>query len=132
MGLKKEDKKLREEEERKIDPFEKKERKRIKVERSLKYAAEDEEAFTIKTKRMQNHWSDDQDEAKRTGKVQSFLDKVEWSKEEKPEIGGITWIEMYAWYVIHGGKEDEEEGRRKDPLKKLPMLQKQLADFRRQ
>lgn len=56
---------------------------------------------------------------------------MEWSKEEQIEIGGITRIETYAWYVIHGGNADEEEETRKDPLRRPTMLQKQLADYKK-
>ena len=56
---------------------------------------------------------------------------MEWGKEEKEEEGGITWIEFYAWHTIHGGQEEDEEERNRDPLRKTPMLQQQVADFKK-
>ena len=38
---------------------------------------------------------------------------------------------MYAMYAIHGGEEDEEKARKKDPLRKPPMFQAQLAEFKK-
>ena len=55
---------------------------------------------------------------------------MEWQGTED-ERGGITWIELYAMYAIHGGCEYEEEEKRKDPLRKAPMLQKQLANSKK-
>ena len=58
------------------------------------------------------------------------MERIEWKKGEE-EDGGVTWIELYALYVIHGGNADEEEERSKDVLNKPPLLQKQLADFKK-
>ena len=41
-------------------------------------------------------------------KVQSFLERIEWSKEEEEE-GGITWIELYLLFGIHGRNEEEDK-----------------------
>ena len=53
-----------------------------------------------------------------------------WKSEEAKE-GGITWIELYALYSIHGGSKDEEERKKADPLKLPPMLQGQVAEFKK-
>ena len=44
----------------------------------------------------------------RARKVQNFVGNLGWQKKEDAR-GGITWIELYALYSIHGGIEDEEE-----------------------
>ena len=62
--------------------------------------------------------------------VQSFLNKMRWRSGEAKE-GGITWIELYALYSIHGGSKDEEERRKADPLRPPPMLQGQVAEFKK-
>ena len=45
--------------------------------------------------------------------------------------GGITWLELYILYSIHGGTIDEELARKAAKLKTPQMLQKQVADFRK-
>ena len=39
-------------------------------------------------------------------------------------------MELYLLYSRHGGNKDEEEERRKDPLKKPEQMRKQLAEFK--
>ena len=77
VGLKKEDKRLREDDEKKDDPFEKKEKKKVVMERMLEYADEGEDTFNIKMEKIQGCWEESEEEGKRTGKVQSFLERVE-------------------------------------------------------
>ena len=72
------------------------------MEKMLEYADEGEDTFNIRMKKIQGCWGESEEEGKRTRKVQRFLERVEWGKEEKEETGGATWIEMYAWYTIHG------------------------------
>ena len=69
-------------------------------------------------------WCKDEKEERHTSKVQSFLSKLRWQKDESCE-GGITWIELYALHSIHGGSQDEDTRREKEPCKKPPMLQEQ-------
>ena len=54
--------------------------------------------------------------------------KVENTKEER---GGITWIELYIYYTLHGGGNDIEKKRAEAPLAKTPSLQAALAEFKR-
>ena len=84
----------------------------------------------MKMKRIDRRWCKDDDETSRTRKVQSFLEKVEWRKEEGDDMGGgCTWVELYALYATHGVEEDAEKERRSDPLRKPQMFQAQLAAF---
>jgi len=75
-------------------------------------------------------WSADDQQAAFNRKVQSFLSHLIWQEDEKPE-GGITWIELYALYSIHGGSRDEKKRRSKEVLKRPPMLKAQLAQFKK-
>ena len=43
----------------------------------------------------------------------------------------MTWIELYALYAIHGGSQDEDDRRRKEPCKKPPMLKEQMNAFKK-
>ena len=72
----------------------------------------------------------DEGEHRYTKGVQGFLRRLRWKSEEGKE-GGITWIELYALYSIHGGSTDEERRRKADPLKTPPMLQEQVAEFKK-
>ena len=62
-------------------------------------------------------WCESGKEDKYTEKVRSFLSELRWLEEEHAD-GGITWIELYALYSIHGGSKDEEERRRREPCNK--------------
>ena len=73
-------------------------------------------------------WCKDEKEDRYTGKVTSFLSELRWQKEESDE-GGITWIELYALYSIHGGSQDEDERRKREPCKQTPMLKEQVNAF---
>ena len=53
-----------------------------------------------------------------TTQIHSFLANIKWRVEEEEDAGGITWLELYLLHARHGGNEDEEEERRKDPLRK--------------
>ena len=66
----------------------------------------------------------------RTIKVQNFLERLRWQEEESGK-GGLTWIELYSLYSIHGGNREVEVKRKKDVLKVAPMLQIQLAEFKK-
>ena len=57
--------------------------------------------------------------------VQRLIGELEW-EETGDEEGGITWIELFAMYAIHGGCEGEDKKREKDSLAKGPMLQNKL------
>ena len=84
----------------------------------------------IKMHPIHQQWCKNEEEHKYTRGVQGFLSRLKWRSEENKE-GGITWIELYALYSIHGGSRDEEERRTADPLKKPPMLQAQVAEFKK-
>ena len=56
--------------------------------------------------------------------------KLQWTTDPK-ENGGVTWLELYAMYLIHGGARREEEEAEKDPLRITPSLQTRLAEFKK-
>ena len=68
---------------------------------------------------IHQQWCKDAKEHKYTRGVQKFIKKMRWKSEESKE-GGITWIELYALYAIHGGSRDEEARRVAGPLKTPP------------
>ena len=78
--------------------------KKVVVEKMLEYAEDGEDTFNIRIKNIHGCWEESEEERRRTRKVQSFLERVEWVKGEKEGTGGTTWIEMYARYTIHGGR----------------------------
>ena len=65
----------------------------------------------ISTRRIAEHDEDDPEERKQTEMVRCFIDNVRW-KTEKGERGGITWVEFYVYYILHGGGTDFEELKR--------------------
>ena len=75
-------------------------------------------------------WCKDRKEWAETMKVQEFLKHLRWQEAETGE-GGITWLELFALYSVHGGSKDEEDRRTNDRLRAPPMLQMQLATFKK-
>ena len=82
VGLKVEDKRLREDERQK-DPFERKDERKVKIANRLIYAGAQEEVVRMRMKRIDRHLCKNSDEVGRTRKVQSFLEQVGWRKKEK-------------------------------------------------
>ena len=64
---------------------------------------------------MHSFWCKDADEAQTIAKVQSFLSHIDWQCHEEA-TGGITWVELYALYSMHGGSRDFEEQRERNRL----------------
>ena len=51
----------------------------------------------------QEQWCKDKEEQRYVQGVQSVISNLAW-KKEKEEEGGVTWIELYAIYMMHGGQ----------------------------
>ena len=81
--------------------------------------AEEEELISIETNPIRREWCEGETEAAYTRKVQSSIGKLKWGKTENEE-GGITWIELYTLYAIHGGGEDENKVTTRNVTKKGP------------
>ena len=75
-------------------------------------------------------WQCSKDGVAHIKKVQSFLDHLDWQEEEDVR-GGITWLELFILYSIHGGSKDELEAAKSATLTRRLMLQKQIADFKK-
>ena len=120
-----EESKKKEEEKEKLTT-EQKER----IKRSKEAAMKRKNGVEIKLHPIHQQWCKSEKEHAYTRGVQGFLGKLKWKSEENKE-GGITWIELYALYSIHGGSRDEEERKRADPLNNPPMLQAQVAEFKK-
>ena len=79
---------------------------------------------------IRREWCEGEKEWEDTKEVQRVLGRLKWGKAEDEE-GGITWIELFAIYVIHGGSEKERKEMGNDPLRKPQMMQKQIAEFKK-
>ena len=91
---------LRQEEKRKKAPMQDKEDQKTKVERRLKYAKEDAETRTNCIRKIRKREADDDEDEAQIAKVLSFISRLRWTTEKSQE-GGITWLEIYAWYRMH-------------------------------
>ena len=87
-------------------------------------------SVNLKLHKIDEQWCKDKEEEEHAGTVQNFLRNLGWQRKEDAR-GGITWIELYALYSIHGGIEDEEERSRADPLAQPLKLGSQLATFKK-
>ena len=109
VELKKEEKKLKQEEEKAKDPFEKKEARKEQVAQTLSYP-NPEEGERLRMHNTKGQWCKDKEEQRYVQGVQSVISNLAW-KKEKEEEGGVTWIELYAIYMMHGGRDREESER---------------------
>ena len=98
--------------------MEKTKEEQICIPKRMGYADPVAEARYLNTASLHQMWFDTKAKHTETTKIHSFLGNIKWRAEEGEEIGGITWLELYLLYSRHGGNEDEEEGKKKDPLKK--------------
>ena len=62
-------------------------------------------------------------EREETEKVRCFLTYIEWQQEQRVQ-GGITWLEMYILYTLHGGKVTA------NPMAKTLSLQTAIKQFK--
>ena len=53
--------------------------------------------------KIQKQWCKGEKELRYVQGVQSVISNLAWKKQEAEE-GGITWIELYAIYMMHGGQ----------------------------
>ena len=111
VEVKKEERRLKQGDEKEKDPFEKKEEKKIGVPKNLSYA-EEGEAEKIKMNRVKREWCEDKEECEYTNGVRQVLERIRWKKYPSDE-GGVTWLELFAIYTAHGGggKEKAEAER---------------------
>ena len=123
INLKEEDKKLRKEMAKQKDPFETKENQQVKVVQSLKYAEEEEQRSKLRMRKMRSQDVGGEIERTAAQRIQNFISKIQ-RVDEKREEGGITWLELYIWYFIHKGTEEELLLEPKD------ILQKEMAKFK--
>ena len=65
-------------------------------------------------------------------KVRCFMTNVTWTaiEEEDDETVGITWLELYIYYAIHGGCKEIIRARKETPLSKAATLQNAIARFK--
>ena len=101
----------------------KKENEKIKVVQSLKYAEEEEPRSKLRMRRMRSQDVGGEIERAAAQRIQNFISKIQWV-DEKREEGGITWLELYIWYFIHKGPEEDMLLEPKD------ILQKEMAKFK--
>ena len=91
-------------------PFEEQGQKKITIPLALRYADNADRMGTekINTRKVEPHDETNIEERKHTEKVRCFIDNVRW-KDQKEKQGGITWIELYILYILHGGGRDFEQ-----------------------
>ena len=90
--------------------------------KALEYVEEGEQTVKMNITKPSRKHEDNKEELMQLVKLQNFYDTIEWREEEK-EGQGTTWLEMYAWYTMHGGVQEEEKLIGEDPLKRHVLLQ---------
>ena len=83
---------------------------RIQIPKRLDYA--EEGGVCIKIRRPEAHDEPDPGKRIRLQKVRNFIAKIKWveiKEEEQGEEKGMTWLELYILYAIHGGWSKQTE-----------------------
>ena len=93
---------MKQEEEKAKDPFEKKEARKEQVAQKLSYP-KPEEGDKLRMHDIKEQWCKDKEEQRYVQGVQSVISNLA-CKKKKEEEGGVTWIELYAIYMMHGGR----------------------------
>ena len=125
ISVRKEEKKLRDEENSKKDGG----KRNQKVNKALEYVGIGEQTVKMNITNPSRKHEDNKEELKQLLKLKNFYDKIEWREEEK-QGQGTTWLELYTWYTMHGGVQEEEKLIREDPLKRHVSLQTKVAKFK--
>ena len=109
VGMKEEERRLKQEEAKKKDPLAQKGSNNVAIPRCLRYPGTDNsftrdhqilgetETVRLKMHPMHRTWCSSDVEATYVGKIQSFIDHLDWQAEEDTR-GGITWLELYILY----------------------------------
>ena len=79
-----------------------------------------------------NHHEPAEDERGKLEQVRCFLTNVRWQQdiEDNIETPGITWLELYILFAIHGGCEHIHKIRKEKPLSKTETLQTAITKFK--
>ena len=75
------------------------------IPKQLQYGQPGDDAEYLSIRKVQHHDEQNEEERKQMEKVRCFLSNVKWRtiNEEDEEVAGITWLELYVYYAIHGG-----------------------------
>ena len=71
----------------------------------MQYGGMEDEAVYMNIRKVRKHDEPDEDEKAQLERVRCFMKKMKWTaiEEEDDETVGITWLELYIYYAIHGG-----------------------------
>jgi len=113
------------------DAFGNKEEAKQRIPKQMQYGGAEDEAVHMNIRRVQKHDEPDEEEKAQLENIRCFMANVEWVaiEEEDDETVGITWLELYVYYAIHGGCNEIIEARKAKPLSKAATLQTAIAKF---
>ena len=130
VAVKKKQKQLMEKIEKQKNPFSNEELKKKQVPHALRYGDEQRGSEILNIRMVEKHDVQDEEERRATEKVRCFLSNVTWQQLPN-QAGGITWLELYVLYALHGGCRDYLVRMKEKPLSKVESLQSALANFKR-
>ena len=79
----------------------------------------------LKIRRVMHHDEQEDQERSQLENVWCFMSNVKWrvvNEDDDADLPGITWLELYIYYAIHGGCEQINEQQNMQPLKKPETL----------
>ena len=84
------------------------------------------------TRKVGYHDEQDGEERRKLEQVRCFLSNVKWKVINDDDVGeaGITWLELYVFYAMHGGCEHIRKMQRDQPMAKVETLQTAIAKFK--
>ena len=117
---------------RQANPFGDKEFVKQLIPSHLEYAdiGRPQDTESISTRKIEEHDETDLEERRQAEKIRCFIDNIRW-KSTTEERGGITWIELYIYYILHGGGSNIEKAKNESPFAKTPSLQSAMANFKK-
>ena len=80
----------------------KEEARKEQVAQTLSYP-KSEECERLRMHNIKEQWCKDKEEQRYVQGVRHVISNLAWKKETEEE-GGVTWIELYAIYMMHGGQ----------------------------
>ena len=134
IKVRKGQKEKKEEKEKLKNPFGTKDKNKMNVPKSLSYGTEAEGARDLEIRKTQQHDEEVEEERPKLEQVRCFLTNVKWkvvNEDDDTEHPGITWLELYVLFAIHGGCERIREKQKTQPHLKAETLQSAMAGFKR-
>ena len=101
--------------------------------KNLTYGTEADEAKHLEIRKVMYHDEQNDQGRSQLEQVRCFMSNVKWkvvNEDDTTDLPGITWLELYIYYAIHGGCEQIKDKQRTQPLKNTETLQTAISHLK--